>query len=369
MVSPMVTETFIAEEKIIVNEKYLSPEILSGFPQGRERQIEQLQVCLKPILRGQVPLNAWLYGPPGSGKTQITRYLVEKYCANTNSLAGVYVNCWHRRSMHSVLQEINGQLKILETEVQDTHLKFTRLRQALQDKTTIIILDEIDRPIPSERNAIIYQILQLPRTGLICISGNHTAYSELDNRVKSRLFPLPIYMPRYTVAKTKAILAERAQNALLPESYTETIILKISSLAGGDMRKAISLLRQAALAAETAGDRQITDRHISTNISLWQNLEKDAKVKALSQHQRLLLKIVRKYKKISSSELCRRYLLRCKKQSIEPVARRTYSRYLQFLARGDFIHIDSSKTGGPGRLIIFNRDAYGMSPQAVNNQR
>jgi|GEM_PF-5126882 len=181
----MVSEPYVAREKIIVNEKYLSPEIYPGFPLGRERQIAQLQECLKPIQRGQVPHHAWLYGPPGSGKTQITRYLVEKYCANTRSLTGIYVNCWHRRSVHSVLQEIIGQLKLLETEVQDSHLKFTRLRQALQEKMTIIILDEIDRPLPSERNAIIYQILQLPRTGLICISGNPTAYFELDQRYLS----------------------------------------------------------------------------------------------------------------------------------------------------------------------------------------
>ena len=51
------------------------------------------------------------------------------------------------------------------------------IRQFLKDKATLVILDEIDHPMPKERESIIYQLLQLPKT-----YSNHQVALKLPSK-------------------------------------------------------------------------------------------------------------------------------------------------------------------------------------------
>ena len=137
------------EGHLIEDGNLLSPETVAGEPIGRRAESERLRTCLAPMLRGQPPLNDWFCGPPGSGKTLLARWAVEGTCSSAASRVGVYVNCWEHRSLYSVLQAIIDELKILGAEAQDTNVKIDRIRQALRGRPFIVILDEIDRPMPA----------------------------------------------------------------------------------------------------------------------------------------------------------------------------------------------------------------------------
>ena len=109
--------------KVIWDGGILSGETAGLRPVGRQKQIRRITVCLSPMRQGQSPINAWLYGPPGSGKTLVARWTVEEACSSGTRI-GVYVNCGQHKSLYPVLHAIIDQMKILGAETQYMDVKF-----------------------------------------------------------------------------------------------------------------------------------------------------------------------------------------------------------------------------------------------------
>jgi Cdc6-like AAA superfamily ATPase len=205
--------------------------------------------------------------------------------------------------------------------------------------------------MPKERKSIIYQLLQVPKTGLFCISPTSAAFFELDQRIRSKLSPAYIHFPKYVSSEIRDILYERAHDALAPDTCSDTVLQKAASLADGDARIALQILLKAAINAEEEGADEVTVEHISGDAMAWRQLEKKSKIDSLPQHQRLICKLAKKHRQISSTKLWQRYLQDCSSRSIEPVVQRTFTKYLRLLARNNFIIIESRAVGGPGSII------------------
>lgn len=341
---------FDSPSQIIERAEFLSPDIMPPKIVGRIDQIRKLQQCLRPMEKGNSAISAWLHGPPGTGKTAIARRIAEQVCRSHYRIL-LYVNCWERPTLYSVLQALCEQLNVFNADSNDTKVKLTKLRQALKDKVTLIILDEFDRPMPKERGTIIYQLLQMPRTGLFCISPDSKAFCELDHRIRSKLSPAHIHFPQYTPSEINDILHERVRNALTPDTYSDSVLQKVALLADGDARIALQILLKAAINAEEESANEMGIEHISSDAGTWRRLEKDSKIDSLPQHQQIICRLIKKHRQISSKELRQLYLQDCFHRSIEPVVQRTFSKYLQLLARNNFIIIESRAVGGPGSII------------------
>jgi Cdc6-like AAA superfamily ATPase len=341
---------FKSRSEIIEKAEFLSPETIPEKITGRARQVEKLQSCLKPMEKGCAPVSAWLYGPPGTGKTVIARKVAGQFYSSPYRIS-LYVSCWQRPTLYSVVQALCEQLQILGAEAKDTNIKLARLRQFLKDKATLVILDEIDRPMPKDRESIIYQLLQLPKTGLFCMSSDTAAFFDLEKRVRSKLSPTRLHFSKYSFDEIKDILADRAMAALTANTYTENILQKIALLAGGDARAALYILLKSAISAENGRACCISTRHIPADVSAWQRLEKTSRIQRLPQHQRLIYKLTKKHGQLSSTKLRRIYRINCYNESIEPVARRTFTKNIAQLAQHNLISIEPRVLGGPGRVV------------------
>ena len=339
-----------AETGIVERADLLSVDTLPAKIVGRDAQRQALDRCLDPMHKNLPPASAWLYGPPGTGKTAVARHVAAARCNSPNELC-LYVNCWERPTLYSVLQALCQECQILDAEAQDTHVKTERLRQRLRDKSVLIVLDEIDRPVSKQRDAIVYELLALDRTGLFCISSNVASFFQLSQRVCSRLTPRLVHFRPYTSPETYDILSHRAQAALLPGTYTDQILQRIVSLDGGDARKALHLLRQAALCAEKQGANRVTQRHVHVDAHAWQAVRLKAQLESLSEHQRIIYHLAKNHMQISSLHLRQLYLLECHRRSIPPAAPRTFSKYIGALIQRGLIDAQYQPGRGPGRML------------------
>jgi cell division control protein 6 len=335
---------------IISRADLLMPETIPHKITGRNRQVAKLRACLMPMEKGAAPFSAWLYGPAGSGKTAVARKVADEFCQSGHGFC-LYVNCWERPTLYSVVQALCARLKVLGAEVQDANIKLSRLSQALGNKATLIILDEFDRPMPKEQDSIIYRLLQLPKTGLFCISNTDSAFLSLEARVRSRLSPALLRFSGYPASEIEAILADRACEALAEGTVSAEVLHQIATLSRGDARAALRILLQTAVKAEESGTRRIAAQHIPSHWSSWARAEQSRRIESLSEHQRLIYKLVRRNKQISSTNLRSLYETACGKLAIEPIAQRTFSKYVALLARNNFIAVKRRDPDGQGRLL------------------
>jgi len=335
----------LIQDGLTISDEAVARELL-----GRREEQGRLQTCLAPMVRGQAPLNTYLWGPPGSGKTALARRAVRDV-TSAPTRAGVYVNCWQHRTLYSVLQAIIDRMKILRAEAQDTHFKLERIQQALRCRPTVIILDEIDRPMPKQRDEILYGLLSLPKTGLICIAGSTQPLTVMDARVRSRLSPVMVRMSAYTQREIEAILEDRARRALAPGSWSPSLLKEIAKGARGDARVAIRTLRQAAAAAEKAGRDEIDRRTVSQILMLRHKTLQEQRQAGLTADERAIVQLAAHHGPVGTTRLRQLYAAHCREEGHQPVARRTFSKYVRRLAAAGLLSVASRPMTPGGRLI------------------
>lgn len=338
------------EKRILIDHDALDEHYVPRRLTGREPQLNQLEFCLAPALKGNKPQHCLLHGDPGTGKTATTKFLLKKL-EHEWGVRGVYVNCWEYNSFYAVTDRIIAELRMLGAEKFSTRFKLERLEQFLGGKPFIIVLDEIDQPCPRERDSMLYSLSSLGKIGLIAVCKNKNTLFGLDDRVRSRLQPTTIQFSPYSPNDFVSILATRAERALVPGAWNTTTLRKIASLSGGDARVAIRTLKNAAYHAESDRESRIVAEHVVKGWNSAKNFKRSFLLNKLTEHHRLLYEITRKQKQILSGTLWSLYLRECNKKKIKPMAVRTYSLYTNKLIELGLIKAERALVKGKVRLL------------------
>jgi len=329
----------------LLNDTYM----LNNIP-VREQQVRELTFCLYPALRKKKPINAWIYGRPGSGKTLTAKFILRKFKHDSN-VDGVYINCWEQNSYYSVLDKLVRELRILGAEKLNTSYKLERFEQHIGNRPFIIVLDEIDQPKKHERDSIIYNLCNMGNIGLICVCNSRSVLYSFDERIKSRLNAKLVEFNKYTEDDIAFILGRRAELALRPGSWTEKILDRIAKLAEGDARVAIQTLKNAAYCAENNSINIIKEKHINEGYKSDKDLKKTYLLNKLTSHHKLLYEIVKENEEINSGELWKTYLKKCRELKKNPIALRTYSEYMNKLIELDLVQWDRALVRGKVRVF------------------
>lgn len=341
----MVQYHEVVTKQDLLNESYFPSDIM-----GRDAQIDEISCCLEPANRKSKPMNAWLFGESGTGKTLVAKYVLKKFQEKA-FLNGVYINCWENNTFYSILDKLVRELRILGAEKVNIGFKLERICQFIGRKPFIIILDEFDMVRKPESDAVIYNISTLLNIGLICICKSRLSLYSLDDRTLSRLDARQIFFPPYTEKELCAILEKRALFGLRHGTFGKTILEIIAKVAKGNARTAIQTLRNAAYMAERGKDRHIKPQHVRDAHNSSKELKKDYQLSRLNSHQRLLYELVKEKKEIKSGELWNVYFERCKRLNKQPIALRTYSEYMSKLIERELVHWDRALVRGKVRVF------------------
>ncbi len=340
----------IEHYSVIKNPEFLLEDHIPYKVAGRESQIAELSECLKPVYKRQKPMNVWLYGKSGTGKTLIAKYILKKI-EKESYTTGVYVNCWENNSYYSVLDKLVKTLKILGADKPETGFKIQRIRTCMKDKPIVIILDEIDLIKKPEIESLIYNLCTIRNAGLICICNSGSIYFSTDNRIKSRLNARLIAFKPYSEKELTKILKQRAEYALATKSWSEKTLKYIAHIAKGDARIAVQILRNAANRAERDLSKSIGLKHIKKVDNQSDDLKKGFLLERLTSHQKILYELVKGKKEINSGELWKLYREKCGKEKIQPIALRTFSDYMNKLIVLGLIHWDRALVRGKVRVF------------------
>ena len=316
---------------IVTNPDLLSEDYIPSEIPARESQINELLFCISPLNERKPPINVWVYGKPGSGKTGTCKLLLKKL-EHELHIHSLYINCWENNTFFAVLDNIVRQLRILGAERLHTSFKLERLKKYFEKRSLVLVLDEIDMPNKRERNDILYNFSMIPRLQIICISNNKYALFGLDDRIKSRLNPKQLEFLPYSEDDLMFILKQRAEFALSPTSYDNKSLRLMASLAEGDARVATQILRTAAYLADKQGCDRIDEIHVKLGYFSVKNMKRIYMLSKLTVHHRLLFEILQAQGPLKSGDFWRAYIQKCQQLKVKHIAERTYNLYIKKLA-------------------------------------
>ncbi len=315
-----------SENTIISNESVLlenhSPEDILH----RDGQKQFLAECIKPASLGRKLRNVFLYGPPGTGKTLLSRWIMSELEHSISRIKAIYVNCWSRSTGYAVLAEILQQAEVFvgpRESMLSMVRKFENITKS-PDKKFVVTLDEVDQ---LESPEILYDISR-SGVGLVCISNNPHALSNLDSRIKSSLYLESMEFPPYSIDQLADILQQRVKYALVPNAISRDDLRIVARLCNGDARVGLEILRKSALMAEAENKKKISTDNIKKAFQDAKMMRQNKNETKLNDDEAKILDII-KAGRTNAGKIYEQY---CKTVK-DPVTERALRKYLQKLVK------------------------------------
>lgn len=321
---------------IIINEEALTEAFVPTRLLHREGQIRELERCLKPALKNRSIENIFLMGTSGTGKTTITKWILENYFKGISA----YVNCWKYRTTHEVLKEILLELQIPAHGREPTGELIKSLEKIVKKRKVIVCLDEVDRLDDFD---LLY-LLARSGYGLILISTRCHVLASLTSRIRSSLALTEIEFPPYKTDELYDIIRDRVEYAFRPGSLKNEFIKLASVAAQGDARAGLEIVRKAGKKAEVRYLNEVTIRELEETVNEMNKLKKIYPFDKLNEHQKVIYNILEKNRKMQSGLLYNEY----RRLVNSPVVDRAYRNYMRRL-----VNLGLIKSEGRGRWKIY----------------
>lgn len=291
----VVSDPWTQPDTVLANPAPLSTDFEPPNVVALDHLTFALRSATAPLVKhASVGGNTTLYGPNGSGKTLATRRLVralaEHSATNVPTLGSFYLNA-QRASAEDVLLDWLGQLmdEAPRSGVGIATIK-SLINRALRVRgidVAFLALDEVDK---CDDLGDLLPVLLRPEIGLqvriqVLMVSNHLEFKEeLPSHVRRSLKESGEIVARgYQSDEIIAILKQRAELGLRPGTWDEAVLAYVAAQVQrgerpGDARRAVEILRAAAMAANEASAPRIDVAHIEQAIG---RLERDRYAEAV----------------------------------------------------------------------------------------
>ena len=317
----------------------------------RDEVLTRLSLAFKIFLTKTHPVNIWISGKPGVGKTTISKYFIsnlEKIIQKKTQLniQSYYYNCFMFRKANSIIyhllsEQFNQSCRGFETE----YLISTLIGILRKKKINLIlILDEVH-----VLNDDLLRILEVGETyeernliSIIFISREE--HNRQINKLLAGRINNFLKIPPYTKNQIKEIIEQRVKLGFR-DTIAPDIINLISEITekDGNARHAIEILYQAGKNCDLEGQNKITMETVRrAKKQVFPQLEDDI-FESLGTHELLaLLSVVRKLKQnenliIPIKEAYSQYLVICEEFKQQNYAISTFRNKVEYLVNLGFL--------------------------------
>ncbi len=258
------------------------------------RESEQLRfaTAIRPLLQGHTGRNLFVYGSPGVGKTTACKHVLRELEEQSEEVIPLYINCWKENTTYKIYYKLCEDLGQKFLMNRKTGELLAMIKTKLNRHAAVFVFDEIDK---LEDTDFLYSLLEdIYRKSIILLTNYRDIYSELDERIRSRLGPEFVNFRSYTEQEVAGILLHRREYAFVPESWDEDAFKEIveKCVEAGDIRIGLYLMREAGILAEEKSSRRITDVHVAEAVKKADDFHIKPK-EGLDDDLQLILQLIR----------------------------------------------------------------------------
>ena len=329
----------------------------------RDDQMRELAFQIRPALRGGRPLNTVCKGLPGTGKTTSVRKLFAEIEETTKKLVPVYINCQIDNTKFAIISQIYKKLAGHLPPSSGTSFKqvFDAVaRMLVKDEIVLLVaLDDANYLLyENEINKVLYTLLRSheayegTRIGVIVIISDMDVdlSRAVDARVASVFLPTEIYFAPYGDAEVQEIMKARVMEGLFTSVLSDDLLSLVveKTLACGDLRVGIDLLKRATLSAERAARRSIEREDICGAYEISKYLHLSYTVRTLKDEERQILKFFAE-RSLKESEMNAGEVYKSIKESLSI----GYTRFYEIVKKMDALRlINLQYREGKGRTRV-----------------
>ncbi len=229
----------------------------------REQEQMQFAAAIRPLLQEHNGRNLFVYGPPGVGKTTACKHVLRELEETTGGVVTIYVNCWKENTTFKIFYKICEALGYKFLVNQKTSELFSLIKAKLNKGSVVFVFDEIDK---LEETDFLYTILEdIYRKSIFLLTNYRDSYSEMDERIRSRLGPEFVFFRPYAEQEVAGILRERRDYGFMPGCWEEEAFQEIieQCVQAKDLRIGLYLMRETGNLAEERSSRLITMAHVA----------------------------------------------------------------------------------------------------------
>ena len=258
----------------------------------RENEQMRFATAIRPLLQGHNGRNLFVYGPPGVGKTTSCKHVLRELEEETTEVMPIYINCWKENTTFKIFYKMCEDLGYKFIQNKKTSELFALIKENLNKNSAVFIFDEIDK---LEDFDFLYSILEdIYRKSIILITNYRDSYSELDERIRSRLGPEFLFYRPYNETEIKGILQQRKEYAFVQNCWDEEGFKEIveKCVEAKDVRIGLYLMREAGNLAEERSSRIISIAAVADAIKKMEDFHIKPK-EGLDDELQLILNLVR----------------------------------------------------------------------------
>lgn len=312
----------------------------------REREQQQVAMCIRPLLQDRNGRNIIVYGPPGVGKTVAIRHLLGELEEETDEVVPLYINCWQKNTGYKICLEICDLIGYPLTHNKKTEELFHVIQTKLNNRGVVLVLDEVDK---LEDEDFLYTFLEgLYRKSLILITNHKDWIADIDPRVKSRLTAETLQFKPYNEEEAMGILKERVTYAFVPGVWDDDALdfACEQSYKLGDIRTGLYLLKEAGNVAEDRASKTISIDDVKKAMEKFDEFNIKKK-EDLEDETRTILELIRNNSPSRIGELYKMY-----QKSGGQGVYKTFQRKVRKLADNKFISTKKVTGGTEGTTTI-----------------
>ena len=253
-------------ESLFRDTVFLSYDFQPKIIPYREKEQYRFAIAIRPLLEDQNGRNLFVYGPPGVGKTTACKHVLRELEEETDAVLPLYINCWKENTTFKVFYKICEMLGHKFIQNKKTTELFALIQQKINKTKAVFIFDEIDK---LEDTDFLYTLLEdIYRKAIFLITNYRDSYSELDERIRSRLNPEFISFQAYNEAEIAGILQQRQKYAFVPDCWDDEAFKELVEKCKetNDLRVGLYLMQETGRIAEERSSRTITLLHVAEAI-------------------------------------------------------------------------------------------------------